>query len=263
MINKVGTIDETFRFFKMDVLAGKDDMIATVKENSCTFTFDFSKVYWNSRLHTEHQRIVDILKPKDVVLDVFAGVGPFAIPACRKGCTVYANDLNPNSYSSLLDNAKNNKVKNLHGYCLDGRDFIRTVVGKLIAEHDAIHSKSIVSHVILNLPAIAVEFLDAFKGLFSSVSLNIRPNMVLPKVHCYCFCKGAVEDAIQQVQQNLGTVLDPASFSVFEVRDVAPKKLMMRVSFDLPPSVAYWTGEKIACEKSTSATDMKGVKRKS
>ena len=203
MVNKVGSIDETFRFFKMDVLAGKDDMITTVKEHGYTFTFDFSKVYWNSRLHTEHQRIVDILKPKDVVLDVFAGVGPFAIPACHKGCIVYANDLNPYSYSSLLDNAKKNKVENLHGYCLDGRDFIRTVVGKLIAEHDVIHStKPIVSHVIMNLPAIAVEFLDAFKGLFSSASLNIRPNMILPKVHCYCFCKGsedAVEESVQQV----------------------------------------------------------------
>jgi tRNA G37 N-methylase Trm5 len=42
--------------------------------------------------------------------DVFAGVGPFAIPAARKGCTVVANDLNPASYHWLQHNVSLNKV---------------------------------------------------------------------------------------------------------------------------------------------------------
>lgn len=43
--------------------------------------------------------------------DVFAGVGPFAIPAAKNGVTVYANDLNPESYQWLKANKTLNKVR--------------------------------------------------------------------------------------------------------------------------------------------------------
>lgn len=39
-----------------------------------------------------------------------AGVGPFSIPAVKKGAIVYANDLNPSSYQWLCENIKLNKV---------------------------------------------------------------------------------------------------------------------------------------------------------
>jgi len=79
-------------------------------ESDCRFKFDFSRVYWNSRLHTEHARLVDMFQPDDLVADVFAGVGPFTLPAAKKGCAVLANDLNPESYKYLVMNIKNNKV---------------------------------------------------------------------------------------------------------------------------------------------------------
>jgi len=51
-----------------------------------------------------------MFKATDAVCDVMAGVGPFAMPAAKKGCNVYANDLNPVSYKYMLENAKLNKV---------------------------------------------------------------------------------------------------------------------------------------------------------
>ena len=43
--------------------------------------------------------------------DMFAGIGPFAIlAAATRGCTVYANDLNPRSYYYLCQNININKV---------------------------------------------------------------------------------------------------------------------------------------------------------
>lgn len=74
-------------------------------------------MYWNSRLGTEHDRIVQMFKPDAVVADVFAGVGPFALPAGKKGCAVLANDLNPESYKYLVQNIKNNNVR-LYQYAL-------------------------------------------------------------------------------------------------------------------------------------------------
>lgn len=50
VVNKTDSIDNTYRNFAMDLLAGKDSMDVAVTENGCTYKFDFSKVYWNSRL---------------------------------------------------------------------------------------------------------------------------------------------------------------------------------------------------------------------
>lgn len=67
MVNKVDSIDHQFRFFQMEVLAGIPDMVARVRENGCVFEFDFSRVYWNSRLHHEHDRLVQLFQPGEVL----------------------------------------------------------------------------------------------------------------------------------------------------------------------------------------------------
>ena len=54
---------------------------------------------------------------EDVVADVFAGVGPFALPAGKKGCGVLANDLNPESYKYLQQNIAQNSVGSIFGTC--------------------------------------------------------------------------------------------------------------------------------------------------
>jgi tRNA (guanine37-N1)-methyltransferase len=46
-------------------------------------------------------------------VDAFAGVGPFAVPAGKKGCAVLASDLNPKSAEALETNTKLNKVRYL------------------------------------------------------------------------------------------------------------------------------------------------------
>ena len=55
---------------------------------SCLQTAGPLQVYWNSRLEREHKRLVDTFKRSDVVVDVMAGIGPFAVPAAQKGCQV-------------------------------------------------------------------------------------------------------------------------------------------------------------------------------
>ena len=86
-------------------------MNVTLSEGNCIFKFDYSKVYWNSRLQTEHKRLVDMFRPGEVVADVMAGIGPFAVPAGKKGVFVWANDLNPDSVEALKDAITRNKVR--------------------------------------------------------------------------------------------------------------------------------------------------------
>jgi tRNA (guanine37-N1)-methyltransferase len=94
VVTKLGAISSEFRVFPMEVIAGVADTCATLREHGCTFQFDFAKVYWNSRLQTEHARLVDLFVPNSsigsggdaapvAVADLFCGVGPFALPAAK------------------------------------------------------------------------------------------------------------------------------------------------------------------------------------
>ena len=117
VVNKVDTIDSIYRNFQMEVIAGEEKFQVTQHHLDCMFSFDFSKVYWNTRLENEHRRLVEMFSPGEGVCDVFAGVGPFAIPAGRRHVFVLANDLNPDSYVSMEGNIKANKVSII---CLKG-----------------------------------------------------------------------------------------------------------------------------------------------
>ncbi|RKP10764.1 guanine(37)-N1-methyltransferase [Thamnocephalis sphaerospora] len=248
VVNKTDSIDTTFRFFKMEVLAGVDDMVAEVRESGCRFRFDFSKVYWNSRLHTEHDRLLSMFRKGQRICDVFAGVGPFAVPAAKRGCEVYANDLNPESYKYMCENAKLNKVKALHTYNLDGRDFIRKAFEDLKqADETAGRPFKPFDHVAMNLPATAIEFVDAFRGVLadklpapteSNADLAASPKVM---VHCYCFSKSddPITDVVERTGQVLGEPLLAGTYEVFRVRRVAPHKEMLCVSFRLSDSVAF------------------------
>lgn len=112
VINKVDDVggNSEFRTFAYEVLAGEDDMLVEVSEAGCVFKFDYSKVYWNTKLGTEHQRVTALFQPGEVVADVMAGIGPFAVPAGKKGVFVWANDKNPESYKYLTEIIKRNHV---------------------------------------------------------------------------------------------------------------------------------------------------------
>ncbi|KAF0853086.1 mitochondrial tRNA m1G37 methyltransferase [Andalucia godoyi] len=227
VVNKLGTIDTQFREFKMDVIAGDDDfLVKDHHEQGCSFSFDYSKVYWNSRLSMEHERLVSMVPVKAVVCDMFAGVGPFAIPAARnRSCTVYANDLNPNSYEWLKENARKNKIETLvKCFNLDAREFAKHVFAERRIDAD---------HVIMNLPASSVEFLDVFRGLFAPTKQK------LPVIHCYTFARGEnpESEAVKNVETLMGFPNIP-NMQTHNVRDVAPNKHMICVSFPLPKEYA-------------------------
>ncbi|ETP24688.1 hypothetical protein F441_02354 [Phytophthora nicotianae CJ01A1] len=236
VVNKTDNIETKFRTFPMEVLAGDDDMEVEVHESKATFQFNYAEVYWNSRLQQEHLRIIRQIKPHDVVCDMMCGIGPFAIPVALNGSKVYANDLNPRSYHYLKQNIALNKVEKLvTPYNLDGREFL----AKLLSE------KKQFTQVLMNLPAIALEFLDAFPGQFDHWEGE------LPYIHCYCFsnAEDVKKDVKERAQKIMGGELDPERTLFHLVRDVAPKKVMVCISFQLPESIAF------SSERQTSKQD--------
>lgn len=249
VINKCDTIDNTFRNFKLELLCGEADYKVKVKENGTEFEFDFSTVYWNPRLSTEHERIVKLLKPGDVLYDVFAGVGPFSVPAGKSRCTVLANDLNPESFKWLQSNAQLNKVtKYVSTFNKDGREFIcNELKNDLASRWREDGPKSYKIHVTMNLPAMAVEFLNCFCGLLNDI--DEVPHPIYPIIHVYCFAKGekTLEIARKLVEDNLGYELKNNLDGIYFVRNVSPNKDMYRVSF-------YLTKDILTAKKSQKRT---------
>jgi len=227
----------------MEILSGETDFNVTVKENGTVFQFDFSKVYWNPRLSTEHERVVKMLNKNSLLLDACAGVGPFSVPSARI-CKVLANDLNPDSYKWLCQNALQSKTirRNITCYNKDAREFIRTEVRDALEAVWTGKMKDIDNiHITMNLPAMAVEFLDAFKDLFSSNPSLCSLATPLPQVHVYSFSKSEnpVEDVRERCEEFLGEKLGDNLVGVSFVRNVAPNKEMMRASFFVPKIVMF------------------------
>lgn len=252
VINKAQSIESTFRNFQIDLLSGDADYQVQTKENGITFEFDFSTVYWNPRLSSEHERIVKTLNSNDVFYDVFAGVGPFAVPAGKKRANVLANDLNPHSFKWLEHNVKKNKVQHqVKTFNKDGRDFIlqdvRNHLLERITQRDE-DMKEYSIHIAMNLPALAVTFLNAFVGLLKGNEKGIvnSKSIPTPVCHCYCFVKGVDDPKImakQLVEENLGFKLkaNETLKEISFVRNVAPNKDMMRVDLFLTSDILFDT----------------------
>ncbi|TKA76009.1 hypothetical protein B0A55_06678 [Friedmanniomyces simplex] len=280
VINKIDDVGEEneFRTFRYEVLAGPDDLNVVISEENCTFKFDYSKVYWNTRLNTEHQRMVSLFKEGEAVCDVMAGIGPFAVPAGKKSVFVWANDLNPDSHASLDDAVARNKVADyVRPFNEDGRKFIKTATAELAridhsvkimsksSKRDSktakpqvlrtLHQPRTFQHFVLNLPASALTFLPSFIGLYPAALRSELPEYFeMPLVHVYCFSTKSDDNVAEGVQicEEIGGQIGYAGMrfgkvdedgegavEVFDVRDVAPKKRMFCATFRLPREVAF------------------------
>ncbi|KAI1431461.1 Met-10+ like-protein-domain-containing protein [Xylaria sp. CBS 124048] len=233
VINKIADVgnESEFRTFAYEVLAGDPDLNVIARESDCTFWFHYGKVYWNSKLEIEHRRIVDLFKAGEAVCDVMSGIGPFAVPAGKKGVFVWANDYNPESRKYLELNVERNKVSQyVRAFNEDGRVFIRKAADAVYDAHmngdyALANTKRIktkvekkdgakargkpsdlasprtyvpptISHFVMNLPATAITFLHHYRGIYFKRESLFEPftTTKLPLVHVYCFAAKADDD---------------------------------------------------------------------
>jgi tRNA (guanine37-N1)-methyltransferase len=148
VINRASKIKGAQRVRDWDVIRGADTE-TTHSEYGYTYTLDIAKVYFSPRLATERHRVVTQIDEDENVIDMFAGVGPFAIPAADRGNSAVACDINPTAISYLDANAEENHVTNsISSLCDDVRKIQNAYAGWA-------------DRLIMNLPHTADEFLDA------------------------------------------------------------------------------------------------------
>lgn len=142
----ISDVEGEYRTRRFRHVAGEVRTTTIHKEHGLRYLVDLQGAYFTPRLGTERLRIAGLVNPGDVVLDMFAGVGPFSLLLARKGASVIAIDKNPVAVRCLRENARLNKIGHIE--ILEGDS--AQIAGRY---------KSRADHVIMNLPHTASSFL--------------------------------------------------------------------------------------------------------
>ncbi|KAL3998594.1 Met-10+ like-family protein [Acanthocheilonema viteae] len=271
VVNKLDAIGHKYRTFELDLLAGEEHYKTEVHEEKLRYQLDFSQVFYNPRLSTEHKRIVRKIGKQSIFYDCCAGIGPFVLPVVRNGAHhVLANDLNPNCIDYLKQNMELNHLSFewLKLYNMDAAIFIKTVLADDLASEaekynisDSKNKAPTDAHVVMNLPGMSLQFLPYFRGC-----LRDKPNLsdiTLPfpfYVHCHFFVKAPddLEDnwyfseAQNLIRKSLG--VSKLNFTeVRLVRNVAGRKKMFCATFQLPDEFLFSSDtQKLGVEEANS-----------
>jgi len=172
-----------FRTRTFAVLAGSNTTRTEVVEHGHRFVVDLAGAYFSARLSTERQRIAEQMGKGELVLDMFAGVGPFAITLAPKSTLVVAADLNIRAVALLMENIRKNRATNVLPLLLDARRLEAILPWKF-------------DRIIMNLPLAGTEFLpEAFR--------LVRPG---GKIHFYSLISREGEHA-EKIRELGGTVI--------------------------------------------------------
>ena len=146
-----GEVSGEYRTREFTILAGRPTTRTQLTEHGHRFTVDLAGAYFSARLSTERQRLLDQVQEGEVILDMFAGVGPFAITLAEKAALVVAADLNPQAIELMLENIWQNRARNVLPVLADARRLSSVLPWKF-------------DRIVMNLPLAGTEFLpDAFR----------------------------------------------------------------------------------------------------
>ena len=114
-------ISGEFRENKIKIIWGKD-AVTTHVENGIKYNLDLSKLMFSSGNIEERIRMSRINMANEVVVDMFAGIGYFTLPAQKAGALrIYACEKNPVAYYYLIKNIKANRADKVIGLYGDNR----------------------------------------------------------------------------------------------------------------------------------------------
>lgn len=208
VLAKAGAIGGTYRIREYSFIAGEPKTQTVHREYGCQYHVDLAKAYFSPRLGHEHWRVASLVGGGEVVADLFAGVGPFAVLIGKQNAAVkiYAVDLNPDAVELLKINVRVNRV--------DNRVFPVLGDARQVA---ATSLRGVADRVIMNLPESAIEFVDA-------ACLALKPAGGV--VHFYGFIRAP--DTVEVLQRRFCGAVEAAGRHVAEfayargIRETAP-----------------------------------------
>lgn len=149
--SRTGFITGRFRQPQLKVVAGENNTETIHKEHGIFYKLDVSKLMFAKGNLNERKRISKLVKPNEVVVDMFAGIGYFSLPIAKLPYVkkVYSIEINPDSFQYLLENIKLNNVQ----------DKIVPIKGD--CEKEVLKLKKIADRVIMGLLPSPKKYLSA------------------------------------------------------------------------------------------------------
>ncbi len=128
------------RVRSLEIVSGEGPLVTVHREQGMELRVDLERAYFSPRLATEHQRIADMVSPGERVLDMFTGVGPFAVLVAKQmdDAEVHAVDLNEAAVQLARENVEANGVAPLVTvHQGDARELVPTlgVFDRIIMNH--------------------------------------------------------------------------------------------------------------------------------
>jgi len=150
VFRKKSEIKGIIRTREFEHLAGEDISETVHQEFGSRLMLDIKKVYFSPRLATERKRVADSVKDGEIIVDMFAGVGPFPVLIAREhDVKIYAIDINPEAFNYMKKNIELNKVEKR----------VSPVLGDV---KEVLKERKIkADRIIMNLPGTAYLFLDS------------------------------------------------------------------------------------------------------
>ncbi len=168
-VHRVIKVSGETRVRELEQLAGDKGTVTITKEFGVRMKIDPSEVYYSPRLATERWRIVRQVKDNEIILDMFAGIGPFSLLIAHhtRAESIDAVDINPQATSLLHENAFLNKINNIALYTGDA--------GMISKRPDW---QERYDRIIMNLPHSSMEFFQNSLGCIKNGGM----------IHLYLIC---------------------------------------------------------------------------
>jgi tRNA (guanine37-N1)-methyltransferase len=217
--SKAGPITDNQRLRPLHHILGANRTETIHRELGCRFKIDIAKAFFSPRLSAEHDRVAAEVGHGELVVDMFAGIGPFSILIAKrlKDIQVHAIDANPEAAKLIAENAKMNKVEDLiKVWTGDARSIIKN------------NLSNTATRVIMNHPSQARVFLES-----ACEALRHEGGFV----NYYTFASGS--DSESKASKELADAVDNSGWKIEKVigtrkvRGVGPMKWQIAIDAKL------------------------------
>jgi tRNA (guanine37-N1)-methyltransferase len=213
VLNKSDIVEGINRVYPIEHLAGKKIHQTWHQEYGVFILVDL-RAYFNPRLAEEHHRVAMSVKPNEKILDLFTGVGSFALHCAKESpCDVAAIDINPYAIYALQRSSKKNKLQGT----------IHPIIGD---SSRILTMQSYFDRVIINLPQVSLNYLSYSAKL-------VKEGGIITLYQFISKSETLEKDIRDLISKKLGNVNSYKELYFKVGREVSPSRIQVNIDLQI------------------------------